>query len=175
MRVATKKQREAAKENIKKAQQAWKDMSSEERAKAQPEGKERADVGEKGTGDYYRIVVRDEDQFVDFRYHDVGDKGHIIRLTGKRKSGSWATQAWLISKKDAHMEGEELVPDTKDAKELIESLGSKPEHIEGDIFRAKDRKNVPEKDKPTAKQQKARKENIKKAQEARAKKNKTER
>jgi len=73
------------------------------------------------------------------------------------------------------MEGEELVPDTKDAKELIESLGSKPEHIEGDIFRAKDRKNVPEKDKPTAKQQKARKENIKKAQEARAKKKKTER
>jgi len=45
MRVETKKQRGAAKENIKKAQQAWKDMSSEERAKAQPEGKERADVG----------------------------------------------------------------------------------------------------------------------------------
>jgi len=39
MRVATKKQREAAKENIKKAQQAWKDMSSEERAKATTRGK----------------------------------------------------------------------------------------------------------------------------------------
>lgn len=168
--MATKKQIEAAKKNIKKAQQAWKEMSREQRAKAQPEGRERADIGEKGTGDYYRIVVRDANQFVDFRYHDVGDKGHIIRLAGKRKSGSWATQAWLISKEDAHIEGEELVPDSKDAKELIESLGSKPQHVEGDIFKAKDRKNIPENEKPTAKQQKARKENIKKAQAARRKK-----
>jgi len=67
------------------------------------------------------------------------------------------------------MEGKELIPDTDDAKKLIESLASKPEHVEGDIFKARDRKNVPEREKPTPAQQKARKENIKKAQAARRK------
>ena len=67
------------------------------------------------------------------------------------------------------MEGKELVPDTEDAKNLIESLASKPEHVEGDIFKARDRRNVPEKEKPTPAQQRDRKENIKKAQAARRK------
>lgn len=168
--MATKKQIEAAKENIKKAQKAWKEMSHRQRAAAQPQGKERTEVGEGGEGEYYRIVVRPKEAFTTFRYHDVGEKGHIIRLAGKRSSGSWARQAWLISKNDAHVEKDELIPDTKDAQELLDSLGSKPEHVEGDVFKAKDRKNVPEKNKPTDAQKKAREENIKKAQAARRRK-----
>jgi hypothetical protein len=99
--MATKKQIEAAKKNIKKAQAAWKAMTSRQHSLAQPEGRKRAKPGTKGTGDFFRIVVRPKEEFTSFRNQDVGDPGHLQRLAGRR-SGSWATQAWLVSKKDAH-------------------------------------------------------------------------
>jgi hypothetical protein len=136
-------------------------------ALARPEGKKRARPGTKGEGDYFRIVVRSKDEFATFRFQDVGEKGHILRLAGRRSSGSWDTQAWLISKDDAHIESDTIVSDTDDARRLIETLGSKPTHVEGDVFMAKDRPNVSESKKPTEAQQRARHENIKKAQQAR--------
>ena len=156
-----------AKKNIKKAQKKWQDMSPREHSLAQPEGRKRAKPGTKGEGDYFRIVVRSKDEFVTFRNQDIGEPGHIQRLAGKRSSGSWDTQTWLISKKDAHIEGNRLIPDTDDAREVIEQLGSEPKHIKADIFEAKDRPNVPESEKPTPAQQRARMENIEKAQKAR--------
>ena len=165
--MTTDKQKETAKENIKKAQQGWQEMTPRERAVAQPEGKKRAKPGTKGEGDYFRIAVRSKEQFTTFRYHDIGEKGHILRLAGKRSSGSWDTQVWLISKDDAHIEGDTLVADTDDARSVIEALGSKPKHVKGDIFEAKDRPNISENKKPTKAQQTARLENIKKAQQAR--------
>ena len=129
--------------------------------------KRRAKPGTTGEGDYYHIELRPTSEFIAFRNVDVGDKGHLQRLAGKRASGSWDTVAWLVSKTDAHMEGETLVPDSQDAKDLFGSLGSEPKHIKGDIFEAKDRPNVPEKNKPTEAQKKAWAENIKKAQQAR--------
>jgi hypothetical protein len=142
-------------------------MTPRERALAQPEGRKRAKPGTKGEGDYFRIVVRPKEEFNTFRYQDVGEKGHILRLAGKRPSGSWDTQVWLISKEDAHIEGDTLVANTEDARRVIEALGSKPKHVKGDIFEAKDRPNVPENKKPTEAQKTARLENIKKAQQAR--------
>ena len=165
--MTTDNQKEKAKENIKKAQQRWQEMTPEERAKAQPEGRKRAKPGTKGEGEYFRIVVRSKDQFTTFRYQDVGEKGHILRLAGKRSSGSWDTQTWLISKDDAHVEGDTLVGDTDDSRKLIETLGSKPTLVKGDVFEAKDTPNVPESKKPTEAQQRTRLENIKKAQQAR--------
>ena len=164
--MTTDKQK-AAKENIKKAQRRWQEMTPREHALAQPEGRRRAKPGTKGEGDYFRIVVRPKEEFTTFRYQDVGEKGHILRLAGKRSSGSWDTQVWLISKDDAHLEGDTLVADTDDARRLIEALGSRPEHVKGDIFKAKDRPNIPESRKPTQAQQRARSENIIKAQRAR--------
>ena len=142
-------------------------MTPRKGALARPEGKKRAKPGTKGEGDYFRIVVRSKDEFATFRYQDVGEKGHILRLAGKRSSGTWDTQAWLISKGDAHIESGTIVADSDDARNLIETLGSKPTHFEGDVFEAKDRPNVPESKKPTEAQQRARLENIKKAQQAR--------
>jgi hypothetical protein len=168
--MATAKQKAAAKKNIKKAQNKWKSMSSSQHSRSQPEGRSRAKVGTQGGGDYYRIVVRDKDDFTTFRYHDVGEKGHIQRLVGKRSSGSWGTQAWLISKNDAHLSDGRLVPDSADARDLLKKLGSKPKHVKGDVFEAKDRPNVPEYKKPTEAQTRARRANIKKAQAARWKK-----
>jgi hypothetical protein len=165
--MATEKQIAAARQNIKKAQAKWRSMSSRQRARAQPEGRRRAKPGTKGGGDYYRIVVRPKEQFVTFRNQDVGEPGGLQRLSGKRSSGSWSTQAWLISKDYAHIEGDTLVADAQDAKDLLKRLGSKPVHQRGDIFTARDRRNVPEKDKPTPAQKRAWSRNIKKAQAAR--------
>jgi len=165
--MATQKQKEAAKENIKKAQEAWQEMTMEERAESQPEGHRRETPGKPGGGEYYHIEVRPKEDFVTFRTQDVGEKGGIERVGGQRENGSWDTVKWLISKDFAHVKNGKLVADHPDAKKLFDELGTQPRHIEGDRFEAKDRPNVAEKDKPTEKQQRARRENIKKAQEAR--------
>ncbi|MEW6734404.1 MAG: hypothetical protein AB1489_23965 [Acidobacteriota bacterium] len=165
--MATAKQKEAAKKNIKKAQATWRAMSSRAHAKAQPEGRERAKPGTTGEGEYYHVEVRPKGQFITFRTHDVGKKGGIQRVAGKRSSGSWDDQKWLISKDHAHIEDNKLIPDTKDAREVLETLGSEPAHVRGDRFKAKPRPNVPEKEKPTIAQRRAQQRNIKKAQQAR--------
>lgn len=119
--------------------------------------------GTGGEGSYYRIVVRPKTEFTVFRYHDVGGKGHVQRLAGKRESGSWDTQAWLISKNDAHVDNEKLIPDTEDAKRVIATLHSEPKLIKTDVFQAKDRYNIPERLKPTPAQIRARSGNLRKA------------
>ena len=167
--MATAKQRQVAKKNIKKAQATWRGMSSREHSRAQPEGRGRAKSGTTGKGEYYHIEVRPKREFTTFRTQDVGERGGIQRVAGKRSSGSWDTQKWLISKDEAHVEGGRLIPDTKDAREALKNLGSRPTHVSGDRFKAAPRENVPEKKKPTPAQKRARLANIKKAQAARAK------
>lgn len=166
--MTTTKQKEAAPPNIKKAQTVWQKMSSRERAMAQPEGRSRAKPGAKREGNYYRIVVRPKEEFTTFRYHDVGEPGGIQRLAGKRASGSWDDQAWLIDKDIAHIEGDTLVADIPDAQHVLDEIGP-AKHVKGDIFQGHTRRNVPEKEKPTAAQRRARIENIRKAQNARRK------
>jgi hypothetical protein len=131
-----------------------------------PNSSGRKKPGSGGQGDYYHVEVREGDDFKTFRTQDVGDAGHLQRVGGKRASGSWATVKWLISKEDAHVEDGKLVGDTKDAKDLIKKLGSQPVQVTGDRFKAKDRRNVTEKSKPTTAQTRARSQNIKKAQAA---------
>ncbi len=168
--MATERQHQAARKNIKKAQARWESMSSSEHSRSQPEGRERRKPATTGEGNYYHVEVRPKDEFTAFRTQDVGGKGHLQRVAGKRSSGSWATVKWLIGKEDAHVEGDRLVGDTKDAKDLLKKLGSEPVHTIGDRFEAKDRPNVPERAKPTAAQQRARSQNIKKAQATRRRK-----
>jgi hypothetical protein len=142
-------------------------MSSRQHAAAQPEGRARKKPGTGGEGDYYHVEVRRSGDFATFRTQDVGEPGHIQRVAGKRGSGSWDTVKWLISKDDAHMEDEHLIPDSSEAKKVLSELGSSPVHLKGDVFEAKPRPNVAEDDKPTPAQERARSENIKKAQAAR--------
>ena len=159
--MTTEKQNEPAQENTQESGAKL----PQEQPSSQSKSRKRAKPGTKGEGDYFRITVRPKGEFSTFRYQDVGDKGHIQRLAGRRSSGTWDTHVWLISKEDAHLEGDTLIPDTEDARNLIESLGSKPKHVKEDVFEAKDKPNVPESEKPTDAQQKARLENIKKAQQ----------
>jgi len=67
----------------------------------------------------------------------------------------------------AHQDGDTLVADHDDAREVLDQLRSKPEHVKGDLFKARPRPNVPEEDKPTPAQKRARRVNIRKAQQAR--------
>jgi hypothetical protein len=113
------------------------------------------------------VEVREGGDFETFRTQDVGDPGHLQRVSGKRASGSWATVKWLIGKEDAHVENGKLVGDTKDARDLIKKLRSRPVQIRGDRFEAKSWRNVPERSKPTRAQNRARRQNIKKTQAAR--------
>jgi hypothetical protein len=168
--MATERQRQAARKNIKKAQAKWESMSSSEHSRSQPEGRERRKPATTGEGNYYHVEVRPKEEFTTFRTQDVGGKGHLQRVAGKRSSGSWATVKWLIGKEDAHVEGGKLVGDTKDARDLLKKLGSEPVRTLGDRFEAKDRRNVPERLKPTVAQQRARRQNIKKAQATRRRK-----
>jgi len=167
--MATDKQRVAARKNIKKAQEKWKSMTHRARSIAQPQGKNRAKPGTTGKGEYYRIEVRPRSSFTTFKTQDIGRKGHTQRIAGHRASGSWDTQAWLIGKKDAHVEGGKLVADDTEVRKIIESLQSVPSLVKGDIFKARPARNVPEAEKPTAAQTRAYKENIQKARQARLK------
>lgn len=137
--MPTVKQKRASKRNIEKAQEAWQGMSSRKRAGAQPEGRERKKPGASGKGDYFHVAVRDKGQFTTFRTHDIGEPGGIQRVAGKRSSGSWDDQKWLIGKEQAHIEKGKLIPDTEDARAVLEALGSEPVHVGGDRFEAKPR------------------------------------
>ena len=53
-----------------------------------------------------------------------------------------------------------------EAKKMFASLGSAPVHVEGDRFRAKPRRDIPEDEKPTPAMRRAQLSNIKKAQAA---------
>jgi hypothetical protein len=123
--------------------------------------------GSGGSGKYYHIEVRDGSDFETFRTQDVGGPGHLQRVAGKRAGGGWSTVKWLVSKDDAHVEDDKLVGDTKDVRDMLKKLRTKPVRIRGDRFESKPRRNVPERSKPTAAQQRARRQNIKKAQSAR--------
>lgn len=88
-----------------------------------------------GVGDYYRVVVRPRGLFRAFRAQDVGlPSSNLQRLAGKHPGGTWVTQAWLISKRAAHVEGRRLVADSKDVHDFIQQLGMQPVLKRGDIF-----------------------------------------
>lgn len=165
--MATQRQRQAARKNVKKAQRAWKRMSSRQRARAQPQGRRRRRPGSGGSGDYFHVTVRPKSEFRAFRTHDVGRSGHVQRVAGRRSSGSWSTQKWLIHKDDAHVENGRLVADASGARKVLQRLGSLARHARADHFKAKPRPTVPERAKPTPAQRRARRANAGRARRAR--------
>jgi hypothetical protein len=165
--MATRRQKSAARRNIRKAQRKWKSMTHRQHALAQPQGRRRALPGTTGKGKFYRIEVRPKGQFVTFRNQDVGRKGGLERLAGKRSSGSWDTASWLVSKKDAHVTSGHLMITDPKARTVLKSIRGRIVHVKGDVFKAHPRKNIPEAAKPTPAMRRAQKKNIKKAQRAR--------
>ena len=126
----------------------------------------RAKPGARGSGGFFHIQVRPKSEFVSFRNQDVGARGGIERVAGRRANGSWDTQKWLIGKAEAHRAGKQLEPDTAAARKVLGQLDSVPRHLGGDRFIAKPRRNIPEAEKPTPAMRRAQLANIKKAQAA---------
>ena len=126
----------------------------------------RAKPGVRGSGKFFHVEVRRPQNFVSFRVQDVGGKGGIERVAGRRATGSWDTQKWLIPKNQAHVEGSRLVPDAAGARKVLSSLGSTAVRVIGDRFKAKPRRNIPESEKPTPEMRRAQLRNIRKAQAA---------
>jgi hypothetical protein len=164
--MASATRRKTAKRNARKAQVASRDTRAHGRR--QPSGRARAKPGARGGGAFFHIEGRPRREFRTFRTQDVGKRGGIERVAGKRSSGSWDTQKWLISKEHAHRIGRRLVPDTPDARKVFKVLGSPPRHLSGDRFKAKDRPDVPERKKPAPAMRRARTRNIRKARAARS-------
>jgi hypothetical protein len=127
----------------------------------------RAKPGAGGHGKFFHVEVRPARDFVSFRVQDLGGRGGIERLAGRRASGAWDTQKWLISKEKAHVENGLLVGDTADARKLLASLGSAARHTTGDRFKAKPQRDIPESEKPTPAMRRAQLRNIRKAQAGR--------
>jgi hypothetical protein len=167
--MTTSKQKSAARKNIKKAQAAWKGMTKRQHSLAQPEGRARRKPGA-GGGKFYRIEVRPKSDFVTFRTQDVGKKGGLERIAGRRSSGSWDTVTWLVEKEKAHVSsnGQLMIDDPK-AKTILKDIRRPIMHKKADVFTALPRRNVPEAEKPTLAQRRAQRQNIKKAQAARRK------
>jgi len=126
----------------------------------------RAKPGASGRGKFFHIQVRPRTEFVTFRNQDVGGRGGIERVAGKRANGSWDTQKWLIGKDEAHLDGDMLVADSVAAEKVLKQLGSVPRHLGGDRFLAKPRRKIPAREKPTPAMRRAQLANIKKAQAA---------
>jgi hypothetical protein len=126
----------------------------------------RAKPGARGRGGFFHIQVRPKRDFVSFRNQDVGARGGIERVAGRRANGSWDTQKWLVGKTQAHIDGGKLVPDSLAAEKVLSQLGSTPRHLGGDRFIAKPRRKIPAREKPTPAMRRAQLANIKKAQAA---------
>ena len=87
-----------------------------------------------------------------------------VRLLGNGK---------MAGRKDPCLvEDRRLVADSAEARKLFASLASQPVLVDGDRFRAKPRRNIPEVEKPTPAMRRAQRTNIKKAQAAARKRRK---
>jgi hypothetical protein len=126
----------------------------------------RAKPGARGGGKFFHIQVRPRSAFVTFRNQDIGARGGIERIAGRRANGSWDTQKWLLGKSEAHLDGKRLVADSRAAEKVLAQLGSAPRRLGGDRFVAKPRRKIPAREKPTPAMRRAQRANIKKAQAA---------
>ena len=89
--MATEKQREAARRNIRKAQAAKKAISDGQHARAQPEeGRKRKKPGTGGEGDYYHVELSPKGDYMTFRTQDVGARGTFSasRASGRTARGT---------------------------------------------------------------------------------------
>jgi len=89
-------------------------------------------------GTYFRINVRPRNQFVEFNSEYVDKDNGIQQIVGKKPTGEWLTQSWIIDKSAAHVKSGALIADTKSVSKLLMVLDGSIKHIEGDVFELTD-------------------------------------
>lgn len=90
---------------------------------------------------FYRIEVRHRKGFTTFKKDDVGKKGGLVRVCGKREDGKWVTIRWLVSKKDAHVDAERnLILDDPRVRAMLKNIRGRIVHVKGIIYVAKPRR-----------------------------------
>jgi hypothetical protein len=120
--------------SITEAQRIWRRMSSEYCINISKTLRERRVLLMQQSKNYFRIIVRPEDKYKSFRHKDIGAQGRIIRVSGRKNSGSWDTQAWLISKDYAYQEDEKLIAESDEVRDLFEGFSGPPKRLEGDTY-----------------------------------------
>jgi len=161
-------QKQIDKQNVKKTQVSWRSKLAQTHARSQPEGKERAKPGSTEKGEYYHVEIRPREEFTRFHTY-VNEKTGIQRVAGRHKTGTWDDQEWLISKEDAHIENERLIPDSAEAQDFFKALGSKPVHVMADRFKVNPEHNLPESTKRNLTKKGERRRNISHSQAAQKK------
>jgi hypothetical protein len=87
---------------------------------------------------FYRLEIRPTKDFETFRTQDVGKKGGLERLAGKKADGTWQTVAWLIEKSMAHKtKDDKLIIDDSKAKSVLRQVGGPIKYFKDDVFKAK--------------------------------------
>jgi len=83
---------------------------------------------------YFRIITRPRQRFAAFCGQDVAEPSIVQRLTERGPTPGDKTQTWLLSKEMAHVEKGRIVPDTKEAADLLATFGREPVHRTDDLF-----------------------------------------
>jgi hypothetical protein len=89
------------------------------------------------TTSFYQIVVRSKDTFTSFKLFEIY-KDQIYVVNGLQKNGIWCTHCWLVNKTDAKIQNNQLVATDKKVINLLHALGSMPQKISDNIFKASD-------------------------------------
>lgn len=99
---------------------------------------QRRKPGATGQGEYYHVEVKPRAQYTVFRTQDVGEKGGLQRVSGRKADGTWETQTWLIAKAMAHVDKTgSLIADHEDASEVFKDLKGQPRRLQGDRFKVR--------------------------------------
>lgn len=112
---------------------------------------------------FYQVEVRPESQFTELRTYDVGESTQ--RVAGKKRSGSWATQKWMISKSAAHVENGMLIADKPKVRQILTRLPGRV--VQRSRSTGRPQVIVPKRLSITPAQRRARQQNMRKAQRAR--------
>jgi hypothetical protein len=121
---------------VKQAQKIWRNMTSDQH-NTTPEGQGRTSQSEhESAGSFFRITVRPKEQYVSFRNYNVDGSSGLIRVAGRKRSGTWDTHAWLLSKDSAHQEDDYLLAETEEARNLFSGFSDYPTRVAGDEYEA---------------------------------------
>jgi hypothetical protein len=84
--------------------------------------------------EYYYLTMESDDEFILFKSETIGADNQSHMIKAKEKNGRWKVKEWIINKDDAHMEGNYLVGDDPEVKEILDELSDNIEQTDKNHF-----------------------------------------